>query len=215
MQLCQLWRVKLLPNLTRSLRWKTTRKVSRSWKDQSATWHKLHTYWVFSHFRTPSSWSSFSFATQVGTMTYPDFFHSSRQQLSEWESSHDWWLAEILPEVPNMSGNWRSVNYDLQSPKLTVCTCQEAFPKGKDPLQNQSFSGAVGEFTQMISLKFLQVVSWFTSSLAKAEVWLSSSFRLAGVWVGAWSSLFVGKPLAYLVHHEGCRHLTERKKTVT
>lgn len=96
-----------------------------------------------SHFRTPSSWSTFSFALQVGTMTYPDFFHSSRQQLSEWESSHDWWLAEILPEVPNMSGNWRLVKYDLQSPKLTVCTCQKALPKGKDPLQNQSFSGAM------------------------------------------------------------------------
>ena len=123
----------------------------------------------FSHFCTPSSWSSFSFAIQVGTMTYPDFFHRSRQQLSEWESSHDWWLAEILPEVPNMSGNWRLLEYDLQSPKLTVCTCQEAFPKGKDPLQNQSFSGAVGAFTRMISLKFLQVVSWFTSSLAKAS----------------------------------------------
>lgn len=93
------------------------------------------------------------------------------------ESFHDWWLAEILLEVPNMSGNWRLVNYDLQSPKLTVCTYQEAFPKGKDPLQNQFFFRCYvgfngGEFTCMISLKFLQVVSWFTSSLAKASLGL-------------------------------------------
>lgn len=33
--------------------------------------------------------------------------------------------------------------------------------------------------------------------------------------MGAWSSLFVGNPLAYLVHHESCRQLTERKKTVS